>query len=169
MVRLIDVSPDLCTGCKTCEIVCSLCHYGECNPQRSAIRVVRQEKRGLVFSLPLVCQQCEKAVCLEACPTGALSQDPERGTLIIDRAMCTGCGDCSSACPAGCIFIDEERSVALACDLCEGEPQCVAFCHAKSLTLVERNPGSEGHDVHLLAEILKAEPFAAAPAKRRQQ
>lgn len=166
MTKLIAVNAEGCTGCRTCELVCSIVHYGESNPSRAAIRVVRREKRGLAFSLPLVCQQCEKAACLEACPTGAISQDPERGTLAIDHGMCVGCGDCLGACPAGCIFMDEENGIALACDLCGGEPQCVAFCHARCLNLIDRIPGSEAHSVERLADILGTDPFAAAQEKR---
>jgi len=33
MTPLIVVNHESCTGCKTCELVCSLSHYGECNPE----------------------------------------------------------------------------------------------------------------------------------------
>ncbi len=48
MPQFISVDHLVCTGCRECEVVCSLYHFGECNPERSAIRVVRSEKDGLV-------------------------------------------------------------------------------------------------------------------------
>lgn len=74
MPTYIAIDHTLCTGCRMCELVCSLHHFGECNTQRSAIRVLTREKDGIALWLPLVCQHCEPALCIEACPTGALSE-----------------------------------------------------------------------------------------------
>jgi len=146
-----------CTGCKTCELVCSLYHFGECNPRRSAIRIIRRERDGLVFCLPLVCQQCKQAPCIEACPTEALSRDGGQGILSVDEERCSACGDCVEACPAGCIFIDSDRMVAISCDLCGGQPQCVLTCHAHCLTEVDSGEASEEQNVDYLARVLEEE------------
>lgn len=134
MAAFVAVHPEACTGCRECELVCSLTHFGECNPDRSAIRVLRREARGLVAPVPLVCQQCKRPACVPACPPGALSRT-EGGLVAVDRGACTGCGECTLACPAGCIFPDVGSGAALVCDLCGGEPQCIPMCHSQCLTL----------------------------------
>ena len=155
MPQFIAVDHEGCTGCRECEVVCSLYHFGECNPERSAIRVTRKEKDGLVLSLPLVCQQCEQAPCLEACATGALSRESVRGTIVVDRESCSGCGDCVEACPAGCIFVDNVSLVVICCDLCSGQPQCVDLCHSHCLTHASSEGASANGRVERLARILE--------------
>jgi carbon-monoxide dehydrogenase iron sulfur subunit len=167
MYPFIAIDHRPCTGCKTCELVCSLYHFGVCDPGRSAIRVIRREKKGLVFCLPLVCQHCEKAACIEACPTGALARRDNSGFLVIDEGNCTSCGICVEACPAGCLSLDAERKRAIGCDLCGGEPQCVPFCHARCLREAE-SAGADGKQgVAGLAEILKREDLQDALTGRR--
>jgi carbon-monoxide dehydrogenase iron sulfur subunit len=156
MPQFISIDPSGCTGCKTCEVVCSLHHFGECNPERSAIRVIRREKGGLVFSLPLVCQQCEPAPCVEACPSEALFRKASNAPLTVDQEKCSGCGNCVDACPAGCIFLSKQINQIVCCDLCGGQPQCVPLCHSSCLTV--RNSGEEALDrIHRLASILERE------------
>lgn len=137
MSKFVSVNPTVCTGCRECEVVCSLYHVGECNPARSAIRVTRRERDGLVDVLPLVCQQCKPGYCIEACPCDALSRSGEQHILSVDQATCTGCGECMDACPAGCIFMDRVDNIALGCDLCGGDPQCIVFCHSHCLTIAD--------------------------------
>ena len=157
MPQFIAVDHVLCTGCRECEVVCSLYRFGECNPERAAIRVIRKEEGGLVVSLPLVCQQCEEAPCIEACPTEALSREGERGTITIDEERCTGCGDCVDACPAACIFMDNETNVVICCDLCGGQPQCVILCHSHCLTQASGNDAGGKGRVESLTRVLEEE------------
>ena len=156
MPQFIAVNPSVCTGCRECEVVCSLYHFGECNPEKAAIRVIRKEKGGLAVCMPLVCQQCEKAPCIEACPPEALSREGAESTLTVDEAKCSGCGDCVEACPAGCIFMDDERNIVISCDLCGGDPQCVTLCHSHCLTLAHGGTG-EGGGVERLRSALEEE------------
>lgn len=166
MPQFIAVDHSVCTGCRECEVVCSLYHFGECNPERSAIRVIRKEKDGLVTSLPLVCQQCEQPPCIEACPTEALSRESEPSALTVDQESCSGCGDCVEACPAGCIFMDNKRNVAVCCNLCSGQPQCVALCHSSCLTLSDSNATSGEERVQSLARILEKENLWGSMARK---
>lgn len=157
MPQFIAVNHSVCTGCRDCEVVCSLYHFGECNPERSAIRVIRRERDGLLFALPLVCQQCGGAPCIDACPTAALSRKGQPEVLTLDEDSCTGCGECIAACPAGCIFMDDIRNVVISCDLCGGDPQCVAMCHSNCLTLSESDGSVRTERVERLAATLEKE------------
>ncbi len=157
MDSVIEVDYRNCTGCRTCEMLCSLFHFGLCTPAKSAIQVIRREKGGLVFSFPLVCQQCDPAPCLEACPTEALARDDEKGHLILDQEACTLCGSCTEACPIGCITVDPEEVQLIHCDLCQGEPQCVPACHADCLKLVNRKTGDEKKEVEGITAVLLKE------------
>ncbi len=154
MAQYVSVNHLVCTGCRECEVVCSLYHFAECNPERAAIRIIRRERDGLVEPLPLVCQQCEQAPCIDACPTEALFRKGEGGVVTVDEEKCSGCKDCAEACPAGCIFIDRKRNVAICCDLCGGQPQCVDLCHSHCLTLATDDV-SKGERILVLAKELE--------------
>jgi anaerobic carbon-monoxide dehydrogenase iron sulfur subunit len=161
MSRFISVNPTVCTGCKTCEVACSLFHFGECNPLRSAIRIIRRERGGLVTSLPLVCQQCRQAFCIEACPAHALSREGGDAALTLDEQKCSSCGNCVDACPAGCIFLDNETNLPVSCDLCSGQPQCVMLCHSNCLTFVNDDNADDPDRIKRLAGLLEAEDLTA--------
>ena len=85
------------------------------------------------YWLPLQCQQCQEAPCIEVCPTGASFRD-EDGRVLIDQEACIGCQLCMSACPYGVRSYDAQASVVQKCSMCshltdEGkDPACVAAC-----------------------------------------
>ena len=166
MPPFISIDHSVCTGCRTCEVVCSLYHFGECHPERSAIRVIRREKDGLVFSLPLVCQQCKQAPCVEACPSEALSRKSPKDPLTVDKEKCSGCGNCADACPARCIFFNNQLNLAICCDLCGGQPQCIPLCHSSCLTVGSSDEADDQNRVKRLASILEEEGlWGSVPGK----
>ena len=57
--------------------------------------------------------------------------------LVVDEAACTNCGECYDVCPTGVIHEHPERQVAYKCDLCDGEPQCIAFCQNPHVLAVD--------------------------------
>ncbi|MCL5735724.1 MAG: 4Fe-4S dicluster domain-containing protein [Actinobacteria bacterium] len=136
MYSVINVDIEKCTGCRTCELACSLHNYGECNPSRSRIFVVRDQDEGLITTVPVVCQQCEKPLCLNMCPAQAISRDPETHAVVIDEDKCLGCRTCVYVCPFGAPSVDPRLGVAQKCDLCGGSPSCVAICPKKALSYV---------------------------------
>ncbi|MFQ6075160.1 MAG: 4Fe-4S dicluster domain-containing protein [Candidatus Bathyarchaeia archaeon] len=137
---LLLVDPDKCTGCRTCEVACSMRHFWECNPTRSMIKVIRYEKQGEYFvSIPVVCQQCETPMCKGVCPVNAIHQDPKTGAYVVNQDVCMGCRLCVIACPVSGISIDPEANIAVKCDLCGGDPLCARFCANGAITYVRRD------------------------------
>jgi anaerobic carbon-monoxide dehydrogenase iron sulfur subunit len=139
--KFVSVDPSKCTGCGICEYACSQ-EKGEAasSPLRSRIRVVRMKP---LFNVALACRACEDAKCVTACPEKALSQAENTGIIIINDKKCKGCDWCVQACPHGGIAIHSDTGLAVACDLCNGEPQCVEFCPEEALDLVSTDEEAE--------------------------
>jgi len=137
---ILLVNPDLCTGCRLCEMACSFWHYKEFNPARSRITVVKWEEKGL--DIPVVCLQCEDAACVAACPTGALWTHEESGLVMYDANLCIGCKTCITACPFGGVGWDARTGTIMKCDWCGGEPQCVRICPTGAVQFVRADASS---------------------------
>ena len=89
MEKILVVDLAKCSGCRTCENVCSLKHDGVCNPSLARIGVVKWEFEGIY--LPVICQHCEEPQCAKACPVGIITRHPETGAMVRDRDRCLGC------------------------------------------------------------------------------
>lgn len=50
------------------------------------------------FTLPVMCQHCETAPCVDVCPTGA-SMKRADGIVQVNKHICIGCRYCMMACP----------------------------------------------------------------------
>jgi len=135
MSKVLFVEPEKCTGCRSCELICSFVHTGEFNPLRSRISIVAFEKTG--FSFPAVCQQCSVAACMEVCPVGAISVDAATGAKIVNHSTCLRCKMCTIACPFGATFYDADHDLIIKCDLCGGDPECVKYCPSNAISYRE--------------------------------
>jgi Fe-S-cluster-containing hydrogenase component 2 len=133
--KVLAIDHEKCTGCRQCEMVCSVFHTGSSNPSRSRIKVMKWESIG--FYLPMSCQNCEKPFCTEVCPTKACHRDVKNQRVIIDKDKCIGCKTCIIACPFGHPFFDIHERVTVKCDYCDGTPQCVVFCSVKAVDYVD--------------------------------
>lgn len=89
-MKRVGFDPEKCTGCKTCELMCSAAHEGVFNPKKSRIRLWRDEFYGK-FNM-LTCKHCEDAECVDVCPTGAL--EIEDGEVKFIQDECIGCIVC---------------------------------------------------------------------------
>jgi uncharacterized repeat protein (TIGR04076 family) len=123
-MRLVT-EPDICSGCRACEVACSAAHGRVYSPDLSRIRITSDEKD--CTDIPAVCHQCGSAPCVKACPVEALRRDPETGGLYLDENLCTSCGVCVKACPFGAIRMSPAVK-PLVCDLCGGDPACARRC-----------------------------------------
>lgn len=154
-VALIEARWDLCTGCGTCEMACSMKHFGVINRELSRIRIYR-------YLLPIpksvqnICSQCpeKERECQKACPIDppVIHYDIEKFRMVVDSERCLGssCGRCREACPANVPrFYPPEVDYALVCDLCEtnGErrPECVEVCPNYALEYMAPQFGTPTH------------------------
>ena len=123
----IWISRDLsrCSGCRRCEIACSLFHEKRIWPEASRIRVFMLVP-GVDF--PHFCAQCEDYPCVQACPANVLSVNKETSAVLVSGEACTGCGRCIEACPGRVPHMHPKEKRILICDLCGGDPKCVKVC-----------------------------------------
>ncbi len=135
MAKILYVDPSKCTGCRTCELVCSIKNEGIANSVLSRIRIVAEKYEGL--RIPMLCQQCQDAPCISVCPVGALRRDKKLGVVKHDKDRCIDCKVCVQACPFGGIAIAPQTGHIFKCELCDGEPECVRFCVEDAITYVE--------------------------------
>ncbi|NJE85362.1 4Fe-4S dicluster domain-containing protein [Thermococcus sp. CX2] len=137
MVRktvFIDFSK--CIECRACEVACEREHNG-----MSFISVFEWQE---MAAMALNCRHCEKAPCVEVCPTNALYRD-EDGAVLLAPQKCIGCLMCGIVCPFGIPELDLINKVMGKCDLCahrraEGKlPACVETCPTDALLYGEFN------------------------------
>lgn len=150
-MRIVAVDPTSCVACRNCEYACAFKQTGDFDRKDSHIRVnYYPEDRACI---PWTCVHCDDGWCVEVCPAGAISRDPDTGAVIIDTEQCAGCKMCLLACPAGSIHFDPVAHVSRKCDLCGGDPACVKFCTSGALQYVEEDEAysfrREGLDARL--------------------
>jgi Fe-S-cluster-containing dehydrogenase component len=89
-----------CVGCYACTLGCKQEHFLPAGVFWSRVLLGEIGKYPSVRKLiyPVLCNHCEEAPCVEACPTGA-SRKNEDGIVIIDADECVGCRYCLVACP----------------------------------------------------------------------
>ena len=134
MAKVLSINYQKCTGCRLCELVCSVSHDGISNPARSRIRVMKWEAEGLY--IPMSCQQCQDAPCMNVCPVKAISREESMARVMVDYDKCIGCRSCVAVCPFGAMSFNTIDRKVFKCDVCDGEPQCVRFCDMKAVDYV---------------------------------
>lgn len=99
-----------CTACGGCIIAC----ITENNLQTGVAWSYKISKTVGVFPnvryeyLPTLCNHCEKAPCVQSCPTGAMHKGYGNITMH-NPNICIGCKTCKAACPYGVIFYNKEK------------------------------------------------------------
>ena len=153
----------VCIGCKACEVACkqwnqlpddgfvftgmsydNTGHLGA-STWRHVAFVEKSEpaahdggdRFAWLFSSD-VCKHCQRAGCVEACPTGAIIRT-EFDTVYVQPDICNGCGYCVAACPFGVIDRRQDDGRAWKCTLCYDrlkgglEPACAKACPTDSI------------------------------------
>jgi carbon-monoxide dehydrogenase iron sulfur subunit len=153
-VTHVMISNKKCTGCHMCELACSAWHEGAYRPSVARLYADVNATTGSIKGhtcLQMSCAKCQKVCPSEAIVTREITLqvkgefgsrekvgDVVRGfVLVVDEELCTNCGDCYDVCPTATIKEHPDRAVAFKCDLCEGEPQCIAFCQNPHVLAVD--------------------------------
>lgn len=135
MTKMLVIHPDKCTGCRNCELACSMQHEGHFRPRAGRVHVYTWEREG--FSVPMMCQQCADAACATVCMPGAMRRNKATGLVELDHSKCIGCKMCVQACPFGSAVWDSFTSQIFKCDTCNGDPACATFCPTHALEWVD--------------------------------
>ncbi|MHB8828447.1 MAG: 4Fe-4S dicluster domain-containing protein [Syntrophales bacterium] len=131
-MKQIQLNPQKCMGCQSCELACSFKNERMFNPLFSRIFV----KVEGAFHSPLTCLQCEDPYCAQVCPRKAIERNPNTGVVEVSESLCIGCRMCTLACPFGLIVIGIGKK-AVKCDLCGGDPECAKACTYGAITYSE--------------------------------
>jgi anaerobic carbon-monoxide dehydrogenase iron sulfur subunit len=66
MENVLIADADKCTGCKVCELVCSMAKFKEFNPEKSYIKILRNAL--LDVNIPAISAGCDSCgQCVEWC------------------------------------------------------------------------------------------------------
>lgn len=148
MEYLFLLDTKTCIGCGACAVACM--DQNDIAPQlgdmpfRKCFTVEHGSSNDArVDYISMGCMHCEDAPCIEGCPSGCLTKDPETGFTVYDNTNCIGCHSCAMACPyAAPCFNTVGKMVK--CDGCVErvhhgmKPACVRVCPYKALKLLSR-------------------------------
>ena len=135
MAKYLVFDQESCTGCRLCEMVCSLKKEGVVDPSRARLRIIKWEWEGFYF--PIACQHCKEPLCATVCPVNAIQKDKSLDRVVVNLELCIGCRACVAACPMGAVGYDSKGGKVFRCDLCDGDPTCIKYCNTKAIQYVE--------------------------------
>ena len=144
IAKRLTVVPERCSGCRLCELACSLVRFGVNNPKKSCLRVMIAYPHP-VIRMPIICHQCREPKCAENCPTDAI--EVREGLVVIDEDACISCNQCVISCPFGAMFTHADVDTPFKCDLCGGDPECVRVCPKRALLFVPEHLIGEDHRI----------------------
>ena len=137
-----------CSGCRCCQIACK--DRNDLETGRLWRRVYEVaggtwKKQGqawqndvFVSSLSISCNHCERPICAECCPTGAITKRAD-GIVLLDEGTCVGCGYCGWGCPYDAPQYREDAGHMSKCSFCVEDldagrgPACVTACPVRAL------------------------------------
>lgn len=159
---MFSFDSERCISCGACVVACM--DQNDIDPETQVpFRHVHTletmtEERTFFTNLSMSCMHCTDAPCVQACPVGCLSKDPETGLTVYDNASCIGCHSCVMACPFGApTFTAQGKMVK--CDGCRCrqenglEPACVRVCPFDALKMVPVENVRENHWNSVLQRI----------------
>jgi molybdopterin-containing oxidoreductase family iron-sulfur binding subunit len=105
----------VCNGCRKCAEACHIENNHDRDTNQSYIRLFELAQGSIDFEhgnttydhdvpaegkyyMPVQCQQCDNAPCVDVCPVEATWKEPD-GIVVVDYNWCIGCRYCEAACP----------------------------------------------------------------------
>ncbi|MDD2957030.1 MAG: 4Fe-4S binding protein [Lachnospiraceae bacterium] len=129
MKKLVVTDKTKCMACLECVRACSMAFYKEFDPDKSCIQIVEGKDGN---PKPNTCIQCGK--CARTCKAGAIKQNA-KGVYMIDKKLCTGCGECVEVCPMHVMVKVESSPVSSKCISCG---ICAKACPMDILEIQEK-------------------------------
>lgn len=142
-----------CSGCKACQVACKDKNGLETGVLWRRVYEVSGgdwlrvgdawESSVFAYNLSIACNHCEKPICIEVCPAGAIYKRAD-GIVLIETSQCLGFGYCSWACPYDAPQYNEEKGYMTKCNFCTDNidaglpPACVAACPLRALDYGDR-------------------------------
>ena len=137
-----------CIGCQACTVACKFQNNvpeGQFRTKSPVIGPIGTYPDVTLYFGKEACQMCQKAPCVDVCPTKSSHYD-ENGLVVIDPDKCVGCRYCLAACPYDARFINADTEAADKCSFCfeervsKGlEPACVSTCVGGALSFGDVN------------------------------
>ncbi|WP_019241721.1 MULTISPECIES: 4Fe-4S dicluster domain-containing protein [Bacillus] len=128
-------NPELCIGCKACEVACKSENDDNCTISRRKVI-----KHSFATYISISCNHCQNPECFRVCPENAFIKRTN-GIVEIDANRCTSCMNCLDACPYHAPQYDPITQKVVKCQMCSSRLEsgltaaCVEACPTTALTL----------------------------------
>jgi Fe-S-cluster-containing dehydrogenase component len=138
------IRQSLCIDCEKCVDACNTTNHVPEYGYRTRILTKKYTDNldKQVEFIPVLCNQCNNAPCVRACPTRATYKDAVTGIVLMESKKCIGCKTCMLACPYDARYYNAERRAVDKCDFCwdkrlskkDTQTACSAACPTGSRT-----------------------------------
>ena len=134
---LVDIGR--CVDCGACKAACFIENGWTIQPRKIFTYNHNAIPHVPIINLSLACNHCEKALCMEGCPSGCYLRDSATGAVVIDKRKCIGCKYCEWNCPYDAPKYDSLNGIIDKCNLCyDGlkagrSPACATSCPTGAL------------------------------------
>lgn len=114
------IRQSLCIDCEKCIDACRNTNHVPDYGYRTRILTKRYKGKldKQVEFIPVLCNQCNDAPCVRACPTRATYKDPITGIVRMESRKCIGCKTCMLACPYDARYFSDTLRAVDKCDFC---------------------------------------------------